>query len=107
MIDDDMDEHEFHDRDLLTVMPTAEKVVKYTPGVGDVICHPIELAIVPKGWEFVEEELDRGRKDIASLVKFDKLRPGKSKEESVKKAMGPTYGEVIGRVEWVKDLEAL
>lgn len=95
----------FQERDLVAIFPTQEKVVKYTPGVGDVICSPIELAIVPQGWEY-EEEFD-DQKGGQNLVNFDKLRPGKSKSENVKKLMGPTTGEIIGRVEWIKDLEAL
>lgn len=98
-----------YDRDLLTLLPTTEKVMKYSPGVGDVVCSPIELAIVPVGWEYDEavEEYSPVKKAAANLVNFDKLRPGKAKAQNVKKEMGPLSGEIIGRVEWVKDLEAL
>ena len=106
---DDSQNANLYDRDLLTLLPTVEKVMKYSPGVGDLICCPIELAIVPMGWDYEEtiEEYSGTKKQSANLVNFDKLRPSKVKASNSKREMGPTSGEVIGRIEWVMDLEAL
>lgn len=104
-VDESLIEIDYYERDLLTLLPTGEQVIKYSPGEGDVVCSPIELAIVPVGWDYDEPAEDK--KGVAAMVNFDRLRPKRSEEANVKQMLGPTEGQVIGQVEWVKDLEAL
>lgn len=92
------------ERDLLSVFPTGEQVMKYNPQKGgDIICTPVELAIIQSDW--AEEEPER-RPDRDRSVNFGVSRP-KRKESDSKREMGPVDGLVIGRIEWEADLEML
>jgi uncharacterized protein (DUF58 family) len=103
--EDDFLDFSVVERDVITIIPTSEQVMKYEPGVGDVICSPIELCIVPYGWDFDEEAYGNVAKEGLSLASLRKTKT--RSQEDVKRVMGPTSGEVIGRIDWDKDLEAL
>ena len=67
-------------RPLVTLLPSSEKIMKYSPGRGDIVCMPIDLLEISPDWQTeVDDRLDQG----------------------------PTTGNVIGRVEWEDDLEGL
>ncbi|MDZ4836529.1 MAG: DUF58 domain-containing protein [Candidatus Melainabacteria bacterium] len=103
--DEDFLELSVIEKDVVTLIPTVEQIMKYDPNVGDVICSPIDVCIVPYGWDFDEEAYGNIAKEGLSL---SSLRNTKSRSsEDVKRAMGPTAGEIIGRIDWEKDLEAL
>lgn len=71
---------EISQRPLVTLLPSAEKIMKYSPGRGDIVCMPIDLLEISPDWQTgVDDKLDQG----------------------------PTTGNVIGRVEWEDDLEGL
>lgn len=93
------------EKDVLTMIPTSEQVMKHLPEVGDLVVTPIELCIVPYGWDFDEEAYAAQNKEGLSLASLRKTKA--RSQEDVKRSMGPTAGEVIGRIEWEKDLEAL
>jgi uncharacterized protein (DUF58 family) len=93
------------EKDVITLIPTGEQVMKYNPEVGDVICSPLDLVVVPFGWDFDEDTYSSQNKEGFSLAALRKTKT--RSQEDVKRAMGPTQGEMIGRIEWEKDLEAL
>lgn len=93
------------EKDVVTLIPTGEQVMKYNPEVGDVVCNPLDLVIVPFGWDFDEDAYSTQAKEGFSMAALRKTKA--RSQEDVKRAMGPTTGEVIGRIEWEKDLEAL
>ncbi|MBX3153868.1 DUF58 domain-containing protein [Candidatus Obscuribacterales bacterium] len=93
------------EKDVVTLIPSAEQVMKYHPEKGDVICSPLELIVVPFGWDFDEDAYASQGKEGFSMASLRKTKT--RSQEDVKRAMGPTQGEVVGRIEWEKDLEAL
>jgi len=94
------------EKDCVTLLPSSEQVMKYNPDMGgDVVCNPLELVIVPFGWDFDEDAYGAQAKEGLSLAALRKTKA--RSQEDVKRAMGPTSGEVIGKIEWEKDLEAL
>ena len=44
-----------NDRPLVTVVPTGEKIAKYAPGKGDIVCCPVEVVEIPANWEEMED----------------------------------------------------
>ncbi len=106
--EDDSDELAFSviEKDVLTLIPTTEQVMKYNPGQGDIVCNPLELAIIPPGWDYEPEAEEESK--AQSILSFAASRKSKGRSvEDVKKLMGPTVGEVIARIEWEKDLESI
>lgn len=96
------------EKDVLTLVPTSEQVMKYNPEVGDVICNPIELIVVPYGWDYDAEAAEAEEHSMQRLLTFAASRKQKARsQEDVKRLMGPTEGDVIGRIEWEKDLELI
>ena len=103
--DDDFLDMSVVERDVVTLIPSTEQIMKYDPEKGDVVCTPIDVCLVPYGWDFDEEAYGNVAKEGLSLAS---LRNAKVRSnEDVKRAMGPTSGEIIGRIDWEKDLEAL
>lgn len=103
--DDDFLDMSVVERDVVTLIPSTEQIMKYDPERGDVVCTPIDVCLVPYGWDFDEEAYGNVAKEGLSLAS---LRNAKARSsEDVKRAMGPTSGEIIGRIDWEKDLEAL
>ncbi len=93
------------EKDVLTLLPSADSIIKYHPETGDTVCYPIELVIIPLGWDFDEDAYGA---DGAKGMTFATVRKSKARsQEDVKRALGPSSGEVVGRIEWEKDLEAL
>ncbi|HMP51044.1 MAG TPA: DUF58 domain-containing protein [Candidatus Melainabacteria bacterium] len=104
-LDESLIEIDYFERDLLTLLPSGDSVIKYNPDQGDVVCYPIDLAIVPEGWDYEEPAEDK--RGVAAMVNFDKLRPKAGGDNNIKQLMGPDCGQVIGKIDWIKDLEAL
>ncbi|MGH9552551.1 MAG: DUF58 domain-containing protein, partial [Terriglobales bacterium] len=89
---------------LLAVLPCDDEVLKFFPGRGDVVCSPVEIAMVSRQWKEVEEpvELSKGfalDKMIANLR--PQPRPGS------RKPVVPQATEIIGRADWEGDIETL
>jgi hypothetical protein len=93
------------EKDVITLLPSTDKVMRHSPELGDVVLEPVELAIVPYGWDF--DEAAYQDPDRAGLM-MSVLRQAKARsQEDMKRLLGPTEGQVVGRIEWEKDLEAL
>lgn len=95
------------EREVITLFPTHDQVVKYSPDHGgDLICRPIDLGIVSSNWDYDPTEAE-DESLVARAVSFATMRKPARKQEEMKRLLGPTEGQVIGRIEWEKDLEAL
>jgi hypothetical protein len=97
-----------NDRPTVTVVPTLEKIAKFAPGKGDIVCCPVEVIEIPPNWEDVEEEMAMaaaGEKDDKGGVNFKNIRGAGKKPP--KNDLGPINGTVIARVEWEGDFETL
>lgn len=88
-----------NDRPILTVVPSNEKIVKYSPGKGDVVCCPVDIIEVPPNWaDFVDFE--------ESKVPDAKAARGTVRRNKAIE-FGPITGTEVARVEWEGDLESL
>ncbi|MBU6452115.1 MAG: DUF58 domain-containing protein [Cyanobacteria bacterium REEB67] len=96
-----------NDRPTVTVVPTGEKIAKFAPGKGDVVCCPVEVVEIPPNWEEVEESVGTGGsdKEEKGAVNFKNIRGAAKK--APKNDLGPVNGRVIARVEWEGDFETL
>ncbi len=97
-----------NDRPLVTVLPTSEKIVKHSPGRGDVVCLPVEVVEVSPSWQDDDQPLP------GMEVQTEKTANAKSRGAAAKKTekaerteLGPTSGKVLARIEWEGDFEGL
>lgn len=88
------------DRPILTIVPSGDKIMKYAPGKGDIVCCPVDILEVPPNWAELE-----GFGDEESSADFKAARGGAKKSKTVE--FGPTAGKMIARVEWEGDFESL
>lgn len=92
-----------NDRPILTVVPSGDKIMKYDPGKGDIVCCPVDIIEVPADWALQEEGL--------ALEKNEKNGDFKSARGAARakptNEMGPVNGTHIARVEWEGDFQAL
>lgn len=96
-----------NDRPLLTVLPTSEKIMKYTPGKGDVVCQPVEVVEVSPNWQDESEPLPgMENQNSEKGVNFKSAR-GASTKKSERNEIGPTGGMVVARVESEGDFDGL
>ncbi len=98
-----------NDRPLVTVLPTSEKIVKHSPGRGDVVCLPVEVVEVSPNWQDDNQPLPG-----MEPQNLDKAANAKSRGASAKKTerderteLGPTSGTVLARIEWEGDFDGL
>ena len=97
-----------NDRPLVTVLPTSEKIMKHSPGRGDVVCLPVEVVEVSPSWQDDDQPLP------GMEVQTEKSANAKSRGAAAKKTeraerteLGPTSGKVLARIEWEGDFEGL
>ncbi len=91
------------DRPILTVVPSGDKIVKYSPGKGDVVCCPVDIIEVPPNWA-EEEEVEEVKVDKS--VDFKSAR-GAAVKKNKTAELGPTTGMAVARLEWEGDFESL
>jgi hypothetical protein len=98
-----------NDRPLLTIIPTNEKIMKFSPGRGDIVCQPIELVEVSPNWQDEDVPLPGMESQGAEkAVNFKSARGASTKKaESDRKDLGPTSGDLVARVEWEGDFDGL
>jgi len=96
-----------NDRPTITVVPTMEKIAKFAPGKGDIVCCPVEVVEIPPNWEDMDEQsaMVAAEKEDKGGVNFKNIRGAAKK--APKNDLGPVNGNVIARVEWEGDFEAL
>lgn len=92
------------ERPILTVVPSGDKIVKYAPGRGDVVCCPVDIIEVPPTW--MDAELDLPGENTGNAADFKNARGAGSKRSKAIE-FGPTTGKAIARVEWEGDFEGL
>jgi hypothetical protein len=98
-----------NDRPLVTVLPTSEKIVKHSPGRGDVICLPVEVVEVSPNWQDDNQPLpgmESQNQDKAANVK-SRGASAKKTERDERTELGPTSGKVLARIEWEGDFDGL
>lgn len=98
-----------NERPLLTIIPTNEKIMKFAPGRGDVVCQPVELVEVSPNWQDEDIPLPGMESQGAEkAVNFKSARGASTKKaESDRKDLGPTSGALVARVEWEGDFDGL
>lgn len=92
-----------NDRPILTVLPSGDKIMKYDPGKGDIVCCPVDIIEVPADWALQEEVLLEKNEKSAD---FKSARGAGSKSKATTE-MGPVNGTHIARVEWEGDFQSL
>jgi uncharacterized protein (DUF58 family) len=94
---------------ILTLLPSGEKIIKFSPGKGDVVCLPIDLLEITPDWQKAEAAgWDGGQKDDEMSASGVHSLRGSPKPKKVDKLdIGPTAGDIVARIEWEGDLEGL
>ena len=96
-----------NDRPTLTIVPSGEKIAKFAPGKGDIVCCPVEVVEIPPNWEDIEEASSYGEEsEIDSKALSVKNMRGVAKK-APKNDLGPVTGKIICRVEWEGDFDTL
>lgn len=95
-----------NDCPLVTVLPTSDKIVKYSQSRGDVVCLPVEVVEVSPGWQDEDQPLPGMEVQNTEKVATSKSR-GASAKKTEKAELGPTSGKVLARIEWEGDFEGL
>ena len=90
----------------LAVLPTGEQVLMFFPDKGDVVCWPVELALV-SGPSSITVGPEAVRRPPARASRAAALEPASIEKANWQLTLASTSQDVVGRVEWEGDLEAL
>ncbi|CAN5492161.1 hypothetical protein BH11CYA1_BH11CYA1_41790 [soil metagenome] len=95
-----------NDRPMVAVLPTNDKIIKFSPGRGDVVCLPVEVVEVSPSWQDDDIPLPGMEPQAVEKASNTKSR-GASVKKTERAELGPTSGTVLARIEWEGDFEGL
>jgi hypothetical protein len=89
-------------KEVLAPIPAQDSIMKFLPGKGDSVLYPVELIIVPEGWDE-----DFGSDNEAYQKDQAQMKTSRPKSARVKVVQKSEYTKVVGTIDSEADLALL